>query len=69
MRYLMVTTYSVFAMGILGTCGVERVAIDPVGYNTVSQGEEIIAGMTTENEIYLLFGESSSVLDSYRSLF
>lgn len=71
MRYLMTATATVFALVLLCACGVERVAIDPVGYKTVRQGEEIseqdasqiIDGETTRNEIYLLFGEPSSILE------
>ena len=74
MRYLMIATCLVFTMGFLSACGVERIAIDPVGYKTVSQGEEITAedaaqiidGVTTEEEIYLMFGEPSSVLEDGR---
>ena len=52
-------------------CGVERVAIDPVGYKTVNQGEEITAedaaqivdGKTTKDEVYLMFGKPSSIME------
>lgn len=71
MRYFMNATCIVFALVFLYACGVERVAIDPVGYKSVRQGEEIseqdaaqiIDGETTRDEIYLLFGEPSSILE------
>lgn len=71
MRYLMIITCTVFVMVFLSACGVERVAIDPVGYKTVSKGEEITAedaariidGETTRDEVYLMFGEPSSILE------
>ena len=74
MRYLMITMCTVFVIGFMCACGVERVAIDPVGYKTVSQGEEItekdaaqiIDGKTTRDEIYLMFGEPSSILEDGR---
>lgn len=71
MRYLMISMCTVFVMGFLSSCGVERVAIDPVGYKTLKQGEEITAedaaqiidGKTTRDEVYLMFGEPSSILE------
>jgi len=56
---------------LLGACGVERVAIDPVGYKTLRQGEEItqeqadqiVDGQTTKKDVYLMFGEPSSILE------
>ena len=70
MRYLMIAICTIFALVQLSGCGVERVAIDPVGYKTVKQGEEITAedaaqivdGKTTKHEVYLMFGEPSSIL-------
>ena len=70
MRNLMIAICTIFALVQLGGCGVERVAIDPVGYKTVKQGEEITAedaaqivdGKTTKNDVYLMFGEPSSIL-------
>ena len=70
MRYLMIAVCTIFALVQLSGCGVERVAIDPVGYKTVKQGEEIteedaaqiVDGKTTKNEVYLMFGEPSSIL-------
>ena len=69
MRYLIVAAGSLCLL--LAGCGVERVAIDPVGYKTVSQGEEIsqeqadqiVDGKTTKDEVYLMFGEPSSILE------
>ena len=31
----------IFALVIFGGCGIERAAIDPVGYKTIRQGEAI----------------------------
>ena len=67
----MITTCSVFVLVLLCACGVERVAIDPVGYKSVRQGEaitekdaaQIVDGETTQNEVYLIFGEPSSTLE------
>lgn len=71
MRYWMTATCTVFALVFVCACGVERVAIDPVGYKTVSQGEaiteedaaQIVDGTTTKDEVYLMFGEPSSILE------
>lgn len=70
MRKLMIAICTIFALVQLCGCGVERVAIDPVGYKTVQKGEEITAedaaqivdGTTTKQDVYLMFGEPSSIL-------
>ena len=69
MRYLIAVAG--FLCLLLAGCGVERVAIDPVGYKTVSEGAEItqeqadqiLDGKTTKDEVYLMFGEPSSILE------
>ena len=74
MRYVIATAATAFVMLLLSGCGVERVAIDPVGYKSVSQGEEItpeqadrvVDGKTTKDEVYLMFGEPSSTLEDGR---
>ena len=74
MRYVIATSATAFVMLLLSGCGVERVAIDPVGYKSVSQGEEItpeqadrvVDGKTTKDEVYLMFGEPSSTLEDGR---
>jgi len=66
----MIAVCTIFTLIQLSGCGVERVAIDPVGYTAVSQGSEIteedaariIDGETTKHEVYLMFGEPSSIL-------
>jgi len=71
MRYLIVATCSIFVMWFLCACGAERVVIDPVGYKVISQGEEIteedaaqiIDGETTRDDIYLIFGKPTSILE------
>ena len=70
-KYLMFVTGAVLTMVVLCGCGVERVAIDPVGYKSVSQGAEIteedaaqiVDGKTTKDEVYLMFGKPSSILE------
>lgn len=72
MRYAIAAAGAVLLL--LGGCGVERVAIDPVGYTSVRQGEEItqeqadqvVDGKTTKDEVYLMFGEPSSILEDGR---
>jgi outer membrane protein assembly factor BamE (lipoprotein component of BamABCDE complex) len=69
MRYL-IAAAGVLCLFLSG-CGVERVAIDPVGYKSVKQGAEITQeqadqiqdGKTTKDEVYLMFGEPSSILE------
>lgn len=69
MRYVIAAAGAFFIL--LGACGVERVAIDPVGYKTHRQGEEItqeqadqiVDGTTTRDQVYLMFGEPSSILE------
>ena len=71
MRYGLAITSTVFVLLLLSACGVERVAIDPVGYKSVRQGEEItqeqadqiVDGKTSKDEVYLMFGEPSSILE------
>ena len=66
----MIAVCMIFALVQLSGCGVECAAIDPVGYETVKQGEEnteedatqIVDGKTTKKEIFLIFGEPSSIL-------
>lgn len=72
MRYAMVAASAILLL--LVGCGVERVAIDPVGYKSVRQGEEItqeqadqiVDGTTTKDDVYLMFGEPSSILEDGR---
>ncbi len=74
MKSMMVVTGVASVLVLMYGCGVERVAIDPVGYKTVNQGEEITAedaaqivdGKTTKDEVYLMFGKPSSVLENGR---
>lgn len=69
MRYAIAAGSAILLL--LSGCGVERVAIDPVGYKSVSQGEaitqeqadQIVDGKTTKDEVYLMFGEPSSTLE------
>ena len=74
MKSMMILAATVFTLVFLYGCGVERVAIDPVGYKTVSQGEEITAedaaqivdGETTKDDVYLMFGKPAEVLEDGR---
>lgn len=71
MRYFIITVSAIFVLVELAGCGVERVAIDPVGYKSVKQGEaiteeqaaQIVDGKTTRQEVYLMFGEPTSILE------
>jgi len=74
MKSLMITVGAIFVLVLSFGCGVERVAIDPVGYKSVSQGEEItkedaaqiVDGKTTKDEVYLMFGKPSTILEEGR---
>lgn len=65
---------AVFTLVFLCGCGLERVAIDPVGYKSIRQGDEItekdaaqiVDGKTTKDEVYLMFGEPSKMLEDGR---
>ena len=62
---------AVFTLVILSACGIEHVAIDPIGYKSIRQGDEItekeaaqiVDGETTKDDVYLLFGRPSEVLE------
>ena len=74
MKSLMIVVGTIFVLVLSFGCGVERVAIDPVGYKSVSQGEEItkedaaqiVDGKTTKDEVYLMFGKPSAILEEGR---
>ena len=62
---------TVFVFALLCGCGIERAAIDPVGYKSIRQGDEIteeeaaqiIDGQTTRDDVYLMFGKPSEILE------
>jgi len=62
---------AVFAMVLLCGCGIERAAIDPIGYKSIRQGNaiteeeaaQIVDGQTTKDEVYLMFGRPSEILE------
>ncbi len=74
MKSFMIAIGAIFILVFSFGCGVERVAIDPVGYKSVTQGEKITAedaaqivdGKTTKDEVYLMFGKPSTILEDGR---
>lgn len=70
-KSVLFATAAVFTSLLLYGCGAERVAIDPIGYKAVSKGAEIteqdaariIDGKTTKQEVYLMFGTPTSILE------
>jgi len=62
---------AVLAVVFLWGCGIERAAIDPVGYRSIRQGDEIteedaeqiVVGKTTKDDVYLMFGKPSEVVE------
>jgi outer membrane protein assembly factor BamE (lipoprotein component of BamABCDE complex) len=62
---------AVLAALLLCGCGIERVAMDPIGYKSIRQGDEItekeaaqiVNGKTTKDDVYLMFGAPSKILE------
>jgi outer membrane protein assembly factor BamE (lipoprotein component of BamABCDE complex) len=62
---------TVLAALLLCGCGIERVAMDPIGYKSIRQGNEIteeeaaqiVDGETTKDDVYLMFGKPSEILE------
>ena len=63
-----------FGAVLFAGCGAERAAIDPIGYKSIREGseiteedaEKIVDGKTTKDEVYLMFGKPSEVLEDGR---
>ena len=62
---------AIFALVLLCGCGIERAAIDPIGYKSIRQGSritekeaaQIVDGETTKDDVYLMFGKPTEILE------